>query len=639
MNRVKEIKETIRQAVGEALARAAADQRLPDVPPPAFSIDTPRDKKHGDFAVNIAMIMSKQVKMPPREIAEIIIQYLERDTGWLEKTEIAGAGFINFFLVFDYFHPVIDAILREGPSFGHSDFGGGRKVQIEFVSANPTGLLHMGNARGAALGDSLASIMGAAGYSVSREYFINDAGNQVENFGKSLEVRYLELLGEKVDFPEEGYHGEDIIDTAKEILAREGDRFLRADPALRRAWMIRAGLEEKLKYIRQSLEDFGVRYDVWFSEKSLHESGKIEETVRLLRDRGLVYEKDGALWLKTSAFGDEKDEVMVKATGAPTYFGGDIAYHRDKLERGFTTVIDIWGADHHGHVARMKGAMEAFGYDPGRLEVILYQLVRLLRGKEVVRMSKRSGQYITLDELVEEVGRDAARFFFVMRSADSQMDFDLDLAKSQSSENPVYYVQYAHARIHSLLKMAKAVDPSLGGAGMQEAGGPTGGTAHGAAGPSGAGGQEEGDPTGGTTHEATGPSGAGMQEAGGYTSGTTHGATGPSEAGGQEAGAGAPRLWPGADLRRLAHPAERELIRKLADLPEEIVQAAVDREPHRLPRYAMDLAALYHSFYTECRCLVDEMPLRQARLQLCDAARVVLRNTLELIGVSAPERM
>ncbi|MCL2120799.1 MAG: arginine--tRNA ligase [Clostridiales bacterium] len=581
MNRVREVKDRIRQQVREALSAAAAKGLIPDTPLPDFSVDAPREKNHGDFAVNAAMVMRKQLGKAPREIAQIIVDHLDADPGWLSRLEIAGPGFLNFHLAAGYFQPVLEDVLREGRSYGSSDFGGGRKVQIEFVSANPTGLLHMGNARGAALGDSLASVMQAAGYAVSREYYINDAGNQIENFGKSLEARYLELLGEKVDFPEDGYQGEDIIDTAREILNREGERYRHMDSLQRREQMVIAGLQEKLDNIRQSLESFGVQYDVWFSEQSLHEGGKIEETIRLMKEQGLIYEKDGAVWLKATAFGDEKDEVMLKATGAPTYFAGDIAYHRDKFERGYETVINIWGADHHGHVARMKAAMGSLGYDPADLEVILMQLVRLIRDKEIVRMSKRSGQYVTLDELVEEVGKDAARFFFILRSADSQMDFDLDLAKSQSSENPVYYVQYAHARIHSLLKMAKAAD--------------------------------------------------------GQAASTAPAASAAPAAEREEASA--ELHWPGADLRLLTHPAERELIRKLADLPEEIMQAALDREPHRLPRYTMDLAVLFHSFYTECRCLVDEWPLRQARLQLCDATRIVLRNTLELIGVNAPERM
>ncbi|MEA4891990.1 MAG: arginine--tRNA ligase [Peptococcaceae bacterium] len=556
MNRVREIKGLIRQEILAALDQAAAAGSLTLDSVPAFAVEVPRDKNHGDFAVNVAMLLAKSQGKAPRVIAQMILDQMKVRPDWLVRVEIAGPGFLNFTIEPMYFHAVLPAIAKEDKDYGKSDFGGGHKVQIEFVSANPTGLLHMGNARGAALGDTLGNIMSAAGYEIKREYYINDAGNQIENFGKSLEARYLELLGQTCQFPEEGYHGEDIIETARHIVTAEGDRFLHMESALRREFLIQAGLKEKLDNIRRTLEEFGVIYDVWFSEQSLHDDGEIKDTIQELREKGLLYEKEGALWLKATSFGEEKDEVMVRANGVPTYFAGDIAYHRNKFRRGFDTVINIWGADHHGHVARMKGAMGALGFDPDRLEVILMQLVRLMQGKETVKMSKRSGQYVTLSELMEDVGKDAARFFFVMRSADSQMDFDLELAKSQSSENPVYYVQYAHARIHSLLKMA-----------------------------------------------------------------------GPGDREGE------------ADWSLLKEPAELELIRKLADLPEEISQAAKDREPHRMPRYAMDLAALFHGFYTDCRCLVEDPELRKARLGLADATRIVLRNTLALLGVSAPERM
>jgi len=561
LNWVKQAKDNIRQAVLVALAGAVAEGVIPPIEPPAFSIDKPKDKAHGDFAVNLAMIMSKQAAMRPRMIAEAIVAKLDSGLGWLEKAEIAGPGFINFFLARDFFHPVLESVQDEDQNYGRSAFGGGRRILIEFVSANPTGLLHMGNGRGAALGDSLANVMSAAGYRVSREFYINDSGNQVEKFGESVEARYFELLGEDTSFPEDGYHGEDIIDTARRIIERDADKWINADSAARRAYMIEAGLREKLAFIRKSLEDFGVVFDVWYSEKSLHESGKVIETVDILRRKGLVYDKDGAVWLDTSAIGDDKDEVLIRSNGYPTYFAADIAYHRDKFARGFDTAINLWGADHHGHVARMKAAVELFGYDPGALEVLLFQFVNLKRGGEIIRMSKRVGHYVTLDELLDEVGKDAARFFFITRSADSQMDFDLDLAKSQSAENPVYYVQYAHARIHSLLKMAFA---QSGGDSLS---------------------RED------------------------------------------------------ADVSLLTHETEIELIREIADLPDEIIQAAIDREPHRLTRYAMDLASMFHSFYTECRCLVDEKPLRQARLLLCDATRIALRNVLTIIGVNAPERM
>jgi len=525
---------------------------------PAFTIEVPRDKNHGDFAVNAAMLLSKQAGKPPRAVAQAIMDNLEEEEiSWLSKVEIAGPGFLNFFVNPFYFHPVLKAIIEQNETYGYSDYGRGEKVQIEFVSANPTGMLHMGNARGAALGDSLANVMIAAGYDVSREYYINDAGNQIENFGKSLEARYLEQFDIPVTFPEDGYHGLDIIDTVKRIIETEGDRLLNMESKERQKILIQLGLKEKLAGIKKALEEFGVHYDVWFSEQSLHDSGEVNNTIEELRKKDLIYEKDGALWLKATELGDEKDEVVVRANGIPTYFAADIAYHRNKFQRGFKTVINIWGADHHGHVARMKGAMKALGYDPDQLKVILMQLVRLIQNKEVVKMSKRSGTYVTLTELMEEVGRDAARFFFVMRSADSQMDFDLDLAKSQSADNPVYYVQYAHARICSLLKMGayEPIDPEQ------------------------------------------------------------------------------------VDLTLLKEPAERDLIRKLAQLPEEIIEAAAAMEPHRMTRYASELAALFHGFYTECRCLVEDKKLRQARLLLADATRIVLRNVLKLIGVSAPERM
>lgn len=557
MNRVQEVKEQIRAAVILALEKARADGKLTYEKMPAFAIEVPRDKNHGDFAVNAAMMLAKQAGKAPRAVAQAICDNIEEELPWLSKIEIAGPGFLNFYVNPFYFHPVLKAIIDEDKAYGTSNFGRGHKVQIEFVSANPTGMLHMGNARGAALGDSLANLMLACGYDVKREYYINDAGNQIENFGKSLEARYLEQFNVPVTFPEDGYHGADLIETVKHIIEQEGDRFLHMESGLRQEFLIQLGLKEKLNDIRSTLEDFGVHYDVWFSEQSLHDNGEIAATIQDLRDKDLLFEKDGALWLRATAFGDEKDEVMIRANGVPTYFAGDIAYHRNKFRRGFETLINIWGADHHGHVARMKGAMGALGYDPDQLKVILMQLVRLLKDNEIVKMSKRSGEYVTLAELMEEVGRDAARFFFVMRSADSQMDFDMDLAKSQSADNPVYYVQYAHARIHSLLKMGayEPIDPDQ------------------------------------------------------------------------------------VDFTLLKEPSERDLIRKLAQLPEEIIEAAQAMEPHRMTRYASELAALFHSFYSECRCLVDDQNLRQARLLLADATRIVLRNVLNLIGVSAPERM
>ncbi|ABB14929.1 arginine--tRNA ligase [Carboxydothermus hydrogenoformans] len=417
----------------------------------AFELEKPKEKAHGDLATNLAMLLTKKARKNPREIAATLLEYLEIPAV-VERVEIAGPGFINFYFKKDWVVAVIPEILSFGEKYGRLAIGAGKRVQVEFVSANPTGLLHMGNGRGAALGDILANILTEAGYEVSREYYINDAGNQIENFNKSVEARYLELLGYKVEFPEEGYHGEDIIDTARNIVARFGDRFIHLPEKERQEALGKIALEEKLQSIKKSLENFGVKYDVWFSERSLHESGEVEKTVKLLLERGYLYEKDGALWFAASKLGEEKDEVLVRKNGVPTYYAADIAYHKNKFDRGFDLVINIWGADHHGHVSRMKTALKALGYDPERLIVILMQLVRLFQGGELVRMSKRTGQYITLDELVEEVGVDAARYFFVMRSHDAHLDFDLDLAKEKSNENPVYYIQYAHARIMSLYR-------------------------------------------------------------------------------------------------------------------------------------------------------------------------------------------
>ena len=444
-------KEQIYLAIVNALKQAKIKGQLDFKKLPDFTLEIPRDKSHGDFATNVAMLISKENRKAPPQVAQIILDNFANIQQYVEKTEIAGPGFINFYLGTAWLYEVLPQVIKEDERYGCSDFGQGKRIQVEFVSANPTGLLHMGNARGAALGDSLCNVLAAAGYEVTREFYINDAGNQIENFGKSLEARYLQLLGEEADFPEEGYHGEDIIETVKNIIAEEGDKYLQVETELRREFLIQKALEEKLNNIKRDLASFGIEYDVWFSEQSLHDSGAITRTIQELQNKGLIYENEGALWFKTTELGEEKDEVIVRSNGLATYFAADIAYHRNKFERGFEKVINIWGADHHGHVARMKGAMEALGYDPDNLHVILMQLVRLLRGGDIVRMSKRSGQYITLSELIEEVGRDAARFFFVMRGPDSHLEFDLDLAKKESADNPVYYVQYAHARINSIL--------------------------------------------------------------------------------------------------------------------------------------------------------------------------------------------
>ncbi len=451
---VAQITAQLRGQIADAAerARAAGSIRYSEMPP--FVVEVPKDKAHGDFASNAAMVLAKQARRNPREVAQAILDHM-RTAEPVQKVEIAGPGFLNFYLTPGWIYAILPMVEAQDTRYGAVDIGQGEKVQVEFVSANPTGLLHMGNARGGALGDSLANLLAMAGYDVTREYYINDAGNQIANLGKSVEARYFQALGQTdYPFPEDGYHGEDILETAKGIIAEVGDAYLALPEEERRQKMIDVALREKLDAIRQGLHEFGVDYDVWFSEMSLHESGAIDAAVELLREKGLTYEKDGALWLRTTDFGDEKDEVLIRSNGVPTYYAADIAYHKNKFDRGFQRVINIWGADHHGHVARMKGAMHALGYNEENLTILLMQLVRLYQNGEVVRMSKRTGQYVTLQELLEEVGRDAARYFFIMRSPDTHLDFDLDLAKRQSNENPVYYVQYAHARIHSILSAA-----------------------------------------------------------------------------------------------------------------------------------------------------------------------------------------
>jgi len=467
MNLVEQVTEQVRKEIEQGIVQAKADGRFDFTEMPAFIVEVPKDKSHGDFATNAAMLLTKQAKMKPRDIAQAIVDALNKDSKLIEKVEIAGPGFINFYLSQNWLYDILPVVEAQDTAYGSVDIGKGEKVQVEFVSANPTGLLHMGNARGGALGDSLANLLKMAGYDVTKEFYINDAGNQIVNLGLSLEARYRQLLGETgCEIPENGYHGQDIIDTAQRIVDAVGDSYLQLPEAERQEKMIATALDEKIAAIKSGLAEFGVEYDVWFSETTLHESGAVKEVVDLLTEKGLTYEKDGAIWLKTTDFGEEKDEVLIRSNGIPTYFAADIAYHKNKFDRGFKRVINIWGADHHGHVARMKRSMDAIGYNGDDLTVLLMQLVRLYQNGEVVRMSKRTGQYVTLQELIEDVGKDAARYFFIMRNPDSHLDFDLDLAKEQSSDNPVYYVQYAHARINSILKatgkaVPKAADCDL----------------------------------------------------------------------------------------------------------------------------------------------------------------------------------
>jgi len=450
----KSLQDNLRQIIIIAIQKATDEKNLNVREIPEFHIEVPQDSAHGDFAVNVAMLMAREAKMAPRKIAEIIVNQMDIENSFIQKVEVAGPGFINFFLKPTWANSVIFDILDLKSDFGRDNVGKSKKVQVEFVSANPTGPMHMGNARGAALGESLAALLKATGYDVTKEFYINDAGNQIEKFGLSLEARYLELFGKESQIPEGGYHGEDIKEHMQALAELEGDRFLYMDSPSRRAYFIEYALEKNIKRMKKDLEDFGVTFDVWFNEQSLHDSGKVNQVIQILKDRGYTYEKDGAIWFRATQFGVAKDEVLIRANGLPTYFAADIAYHKDKFDRGFEWVIDIWGADHHGHVPRMKGALDALGYDPDRLHIIIMQLVRLYRNGEIARMSKRTGKSVTLADIVDEVGKDAARFFFNMRSADTHLDFDLDLAVKQSDENPVFYVQYAHARICSILRQA-----------------------------------------------------------------------------------------------------------------------------------------------------------------------------------------
>lgn len=560
MNPIQQLKDLISSSITEALIMARTEGLINFQAVPDFVIEVPREKGHGDFACNAAMIMAREAKMAPGKIAEIITKGIDLNKlEQLEKVEIAGPGFINIFLSDRWLYEIPFIIDQMGDSFGYND-PRNCKVQVEFVSANPTGNLHMGNARGGAIGDTLANILQYAGYEVEREFYINDAGNQIEIFGDSLEARYMQLTGHDVEFPENGYAGQDLIQTVRNIINKFGDNLSELPKEKRRQVIIEYALQEKVTYIKKTLMDFGIQYDVWYSEKKLHESGAVQQVIDNLKEKGYIYEHDDALWFKTSSSEEDKDNVVMRANGLPTYFAADIAYHRDKYQRGFNWVINVWGADHHGHVERMKDAIEALGYKRGMLDVLLMQLVRLYRGKDLVRMSKRTGTTIALDELIEELGKDAARFFFVMRSPDSQLDFDLRLAAEQSQDNPVYYVQYAHARICSIFRQAQAASIEMA-------------------------------------------------------------------------------AISNIDTSLLKEPEELVLLRKIADFPEEIRVAAQTLAPHRIARYVLDLAGLFHSFYNRHRVINEEAGLQDARLLLMQVTRVTIKNALSILGVSAPEYM
>ena len=452
---VQQATEQLRQRLVDAANAAMAAGTLPQGNVPDFAIEVPADRTHGDYATNMAMVSAKAFRQAPRKIAEIITEHLDLSGTYLDRCEIAGPGFINFFLTPQFNIDVMQDIAKLGKDYGRSDYGKGEKIMVEFVSANPTGPMHMGNARGGALGDCLAAVLDVAGYNVWREFYVNDAGNQIEKFANSLNARYLQIYkGEDaIPFPEDGYQGEDIKDRAAEFAAIYGEEFVETSEEVRKAALVGYALPKNIEKMQSDLNKYRITYDKWFLESELHQNGEVAETIELLKQRGMTYEQDGALWYKATEFGAEKDDVLVRQNGNPTYFAADIAYHRNKFEkRGFDRCIDIWGADHHGHVARMKGAMNAVGLDGDKLDVILMQLVRLMQDGEVVRMSKRTGKAIQLGDLLEEVPVDSARFFFTMREANTQMEFDLDLAVKEDSQNPVYYVQYARARICSIFR-------------------------------------------------------------------------------------------------------------------------------------------------------------------------------------------
>ena len=555
------VQRELSELFATALRRAAEGGDL-DLDPAAIgtpALERPRLAEHGDWASNVALVLAKAAKAPPRKVAEAMVARLELPD-WVESVAVAGPGFVNVRLAQRWFGGLARRVLREGDAFGRSDFGGGEKVQVEFISANPTGPLHVGNARWAAFGDALASLLDATGYQVEREYYCNDTGAQVELLGASVEAAYLALLGRPATPPPDGYKGSYIGELAKELELERHDELADLDPAERRQRVADWAYHKVLGWIQRTLERFGVQFDVWFSERSLHESGAIEETIAELREHGVVSERDGATWLLTSQFGDDKDRPLIRSNGVPTYFAADAAYFRDKRRRGFARIIYVWGADHHGYVGRMRATIRAFGEGDDVAEFLIGQMVNLVRGGEPVKMSKRAGDYVTFDDLVDEVGKDAARYTMLRFSIDAPIDFDLEAVARQSMDNPVYYVQYAHARIASVLRT----------------------------------GREQGFE---------------------------------------------PKPVEQADLGLLTHPTEGALLRQLAGFEELVVVATVQRAPHRLTRYAEDLAASFHRFYGECRVLSDDPELSSARWWLCVATRQILANTLALAGVEAPERM
>ncbi len=586
------MKEQIQRLISKALDKISADGVLPEEQIQEPVVERARDAQHGDFASNIAMVLAKVARSKPRDLAEKIVAALPESPD-VSRVEIAGPGFINFYLSSDAYYAVVPQILQAGHEYGRSNIGAGERVQVEFVSANPTGPLHVGHGRGAAYGSVVADLLQAVGFNVHREYYVNDAGRQMDILGASVWLRYLELCDEEIAFPANGYKGDYIWDIAATLHRENGDQYRHSAEEVfagvsadepqggdkeahidglianakrllgdnRYRFVFELGLNTILDDIRDDLELFGVKYDEWYSERTLMESGAVNKAIERLRAAGHVYEKEGALWFRSTDFGDEKDRVVERDNGQTTYFASDIAYHMDKLERGFDKVIDVWGADHHGYVPRVKAALEAMDSDPSRLDVLLVQFANLYRGGEKVQMSTRSGSFVTLRELRKEVGADAARFFYVMRKCEQHLDFDLDLAKSQSSDNPVYYVQYAHARVCSVLRQAAEKSISV------------------------------------------------------------------------EISEGA------GNLDRLTEKHELQILKTLSRYPEVVESAAINKEPHQLAQYLRDLANDFHTYYNAHQFLVNDAALRDARIKLVLAVRQTLKNGLNLLGVSAPESM
>ncbi|MGG1325258.1 arginine--tRNA ligase [Bacillus tropicus] len=460
MNSLEQVKGLIKEEIQAAVLKAelATEEQIPNV-----VLESPKDKTNGDFSTNMAMQLARVAKKAPRMIAEELVANFDKAKASIEKIEIAGPGFINFYMDNSYLTDLIPTIVNAGEAYGETNTGKGEKVQVEFVSANPTGDLHLGHARGAAVGDTLCNLLAKAGYDVSREYYINDAGNQIHNLALSVEARYMQALGLEKEMPEDGYHGADIIGIGKRLAEEFGDRYAKADEKESYEFYREYGLKYELAKLQKDLESFRVKFDVWFSETSLYKNGKIDQALAVLKERDEIFEEDGATWFRSMTYGDDKNRVLIKNDGSYTYLTPDIAYHRDKLERGFDKLINIWGADHHGYIPRMKAAIQALGYDKETLEVEIIQMVQLYQNGEKMKMSKRTGKAVTLRELMEEVGVDAMRYFFAMRSGDSHLDFDMDLAVSKSNENPVYYAQYAHARVCSILRQGEELGLATGG--------------------------------------------------------------------------------------------------------------------------------------------------------------------------------